>query len=83
MWAGKRQLHPDHLPATTARLKLVCAAELHDDLLRQVRVWTRLGYTGPQIQEEIDLRYESILRIAMAALPMASSSSSSVAMGAS
>lgn len=83
MWAGKRQLHPDHLPATNARLKLVCAAELHDDLLRQVRVWTRLGYTGPQIQEEIDLRYESILRIAMAALPMASSSSSSVAMGAS
>ena len=68
---GKRQLHPDRLPATKVRLKLVCAAELHDDLLHQVRVWTRLGYTGKQIQDELDARYDSILSIAKAALPMA------------
>ena len=67
---GKRQLDADCLPAI-ARLNLVCAAELHDDLLHKVRMWTRLGYTSEQIQEELDARYESILTIAKTALPMA------------
>jgi hypothetical protein len=43
------------------RLKVVCAAELYDDMLRQVRMWTRLGYSASQVQQEVDSRFDAIL----------------------
>ena len=39
------------------KFKAVCIPEIYDDLFRQVRVWARMGYTGPQIQKEIDGRF--------------------------
>ena len=42
-------------------VNVVCAAELWDDLFRQVRVWTRLGHTPAQIQHAVDTRWAALL----------------------
>ena len=67
---GMRQLQPTELQGGGhyKKLRVVCAAELHDDLLRQVRMWTRLGYGAGQVQEELDARYGSLLETVTAAV---------------
>ena len=42
---------------------VVCSAVVYDDLLRQVRVWTRLGHTPEQIQGDLDFRYGPLLDV--------------------
>ena len=48
---GLRQLKPTEVQGGGhyKKLKVVCAAELHDDLMRQVRMWTRLRYGAGQV----------------------------------
>jgi len=43
-------------------LHIVCSSTIYDDLFRQVRHWTRKGYTAKQIQTELDIRFEDILQ---------------------
>ncbi|POM79391.1 Hypothetical protein PHPALM_2956 [Phytophthora palmivora] len=38
----------------------VCAAEIYDDYFRQVRIWTRMGYSAAVIQRELDQRFEPV-----------------------
>jgi Family of unknown function (DUF6739) len=54
---GERELERlcHRYPGATAPYSL-CSAQIYDDLFRQVRVWTRLGYTPEQIQHELDCR---------------------------
>ena len=42
---------------------VICSAVVYDDLLRQVRVWTRLGHNPEQIQEDLDFRYGPLLDV--------------------
>lgn len=39
----------------------ICAAEVHDDLLREVRISTRMGYSPSHIQSILDRRFRPIL----------------------
>ena len=43
--------------------KVLCAAENNDNLLRQVRMWTRRGYSAAQIQAELDAKYGLMLQL--------------------
>jgi hypothetical protein len=40
--------------------KMICSAVIYDDLLRQVRIWIRMGYAPQDIQNELDQRYSAI-----------------------
>ena len=42
------------------RFEVVCPSIIHDDLLRQVRVWARMGYSAKVIQAELDTRFRPI-----------------------
>ena len=46
----------------TAGLHIICSSAIYDDLYRQVRQWTRMGYSAFDIQAELDGRYPAILR---------------------
>lgn len=48
---------------TGQRFEAICAANIYDDYFRQVRVWARMGYTPSQIQHELDVRFEEILKM--------------------
>eukprot|EP00471_Norrisiella_sphaerica_P005521 CAMPEP_0184488658 /NCGR_PEP_ID=MMETSP0113_2-20130426/12966_1 /TAXON_ID=91329 /ORGANISM="Norrisiella sphaerica, Strain BC52" /LENGTH=657 /DNA_ID=CAMNT_0026871593 /DNA_START=553 /DNA_END=2526 /DNA_ORIENTATION=- len=37
--------------------KTICSAEIYDDLFRQVRIWTRMGYKPIEIQRELSARF--------------------------
>ena len=39
---------------------VVDCSTIYDDLLRQVRVWARLGHSAEEIQAELDARFQSI-----------------------
>ena len=39
---------------------IICTAVLYDDLLRQVRVWARLGHSPLEIQTELDARFARV-----------------------
>jgi len=43
-------------------LHIICSSAIYDDLFRQVRQWTRMGYSAKDIQVELDGRYQAILR---------------------
>jgi len=45
-----------------AGLHVICSSAIYDDLFRQVRQWTRMGYSAKDIQAELDGRYQAILR---------------------
>ena len=52
----------EHLKAESGnQLSVICPALIYDDLLRQVRVWTRLGYNAETIQAELDTQTCDIL----------------------
>ena len=46
----------------TAGLHIICSSAIYDDLYRQIRQWTRMGYSASDIQAELDGRYHAILR---------------------
>ena len=52
-------LEKDHENAVS----VICAANSYDQYFRQVRMWARMGFSANQIQEELDVRFESILTI--------------------
>jgi hypothetical protein len=43
-------------------LHIVCSATIYDDLFRQVRQWTRMGYAAKEIQTELDIRFEDMIQ---------------------
>jgi len=43
-------------------LHIVCSSLIYDDLFRQVRQWARLGFSGPAIQKELDVRFQDIIQ---------------------
>jgi hypothetical protein len=51
----------DKLPPTSG-LHIICSSTIYDDLFRQVRHWTRLGYNEKEIQRELDIRYQGIIK---------------------
>ena len=48
--------------SSTSGLHVICSSAIYDDLFRQVRQWTRMGYAAKDIQKELDGRYQAILR---------------------
>jgi len=42
-------------------LQIICSSSIHDDVLRKVRTWARMGYTAIEIQREIDVQYLELL----------------------
>jgi hypothetical protein len=46
-----------HPGPTSKQLYTICAAEIYDDLFRQVRVWARMGHDPQSIQQELDARF--------------------------
>ncbi|KAL1523608.1 hypothetical protein AB1Y20_018544 [Prymnesium parvum] len=46
-----------------SRVHIICTAVLYDDLLRQVRVWARLGHSAQEIQSELDSRFARVAGI--------------------
>ncbi|KDO25020.1 hypothetical protein SPRG_09750, partial [Saprolegnia parasitica CBS 223.65] len=50
------------------RIGSICAAELHDDYFRQVRIWTRMGHSASTIQDELDMRFAEVLAIKQSTL---------------
>jgi len=42
-------------------LQIICSSSIHDDVLRQVRTWARMGYNAAEIQREIDVQYLELL----------------------
>eukprot|EP00913_Durusdinium_trenchii_P019553 g18380.t1 len=51
-----------------AGFKVLSAAEIIDDLLREVRQWARHGFTGPEIQAELDRRDLQTLKVVRSAM---------------
>ncbi|CAJ1378689.1 unnamed protein product, partial [Effrenium voratum] len=51
-----------------AGFQVLSAAEIIDDLLREVRQWARHGFTGPEIQAELDLRDAVTLKLLRSAM---------------
>uniref|UniRef100_A0A7S3YBG2 Uncharacterized protein n=2 Tax=Lotharella globosa TaxID=91324 RepID=A0A7S3YBG2_9EUKA len=43
--------------------KTICSAVIYDDLLRQVRIWTRMGYKPYEIQRELNQRFAPIFSL--------------------
>jgi hypothetical protein len=39
----------------------ICSSKIHDDLFREVRVWTRMDFSPSEIQKTLDRRYRPIL----------------------
>jgi hypothetical protein len=52
VWLGPYPTNPPHL--------FLGSAVLYDDVLRQCRVWARLGHSAKEIQQELDARYDRI-----------------------
>lgn len=46
----------------TSGLHIICSSTIYDDLFRQVRQWTRMGYNEAEIQRELDIRYQGIIK---------------------
>merc|ERR1711972_441317 len=42
-------------------LEIICSARIHDDILRAVRLWARMGYSADEIQREIDEQFQEII----------------------
>jgi hypothetical protein len=53
---------------SSSRLHTICAAEIYDDLFRQVRVWARMGYDAQAIQLEMDSRFLELEQSLVAAV---------------
>lgn len=51
---------PQHPPPG---VHIICTAVLYDDLLRQVRVWARLGHSPAEIQRELDARFARVAAV--------------------
>lgn len=43
-------------------LHIICSSTIYDDLFRQVRQWIRMGYKDTQVQKELDIRFQDIIR---------------------
>ena len=59
---------------TSSGLQIICSSSIHDDVLRQVRLWARWGYSASEIQKEMDTQYQEILHRSFAVQQQVSSS---------
>ena len=57
--------HAEHAPwgEDGAGVHIICTAVVYDDLLRQVRVWARLGHSPTEIQSELDERFSRVANV--------------------
>jgi hypothetical protein len=44
-----------------SKVHVICSSEIHDDLFREVRIWTRMDFTPTDIQNALDRRYRPVL----------------------
>lgn len=44
-----------------SNLSTICSSLVHDKLLHQVRVWSRMGFSPASIQEELDFQFAKVL----------------------
>ncbi|GMI30436.1 hypothetical protein TeGR_g13704, partial [Tetraparma gracilis] len=59
--AGRDQLEAENRGGELAGLEVVCSSIIHDELFKSVRIWSRMGFSGGAIQEELDFRFARIL----------------------
>ena len=50
------EIRENHSP----KFRIVCAAEIYDELFRQVRIWARMGYSAEDIQNELDTSFKAV-----------------------
>jgi hypothetical protein len=43
------------------KVTVICSSVVHDELLRSVRMWSRMGFSPQSIQEELDFQFAKIL----------------------
>jgi len=53
----------DVVQQAAGKIHIICTAVLYDDLLRQVRVWARLGHSPAEIQKELDGRFGRVAAV--------------------
>jgi hypothetical protein len=58
---GESSSDETNVPPTSG-LHIICSSTIYDDLFRQVRQWARMGYSEAQIQRELDIRYQGIIK---------------------
>lgn len=58
---------------TSSGLRIICSSSIHDDVLRQVRLWARRGFSAAEIQREMDIQYQEILHKSFAVQQQVSS----------
>ncbi|KAJ3020160.1 hypothetical protein HKX48_001212 [Thoreauomyces humboldtii] len=56
------------LPASTT---VICSSDLYDATLRQIRAWSRAGFSPKEIQKELDARSAYVARLAAAIVEVA------------
>eukprot|EP00439_Symbiodinium_sp_Y106_P051507 s1679_g6.t2 len=61
-----------------AGFQVLSAADVIDDLLREVRQWARHGFSGHEIQSELDRRDAVTLKLLRSAMHASASSASIV-----
>ena len=65
-WRRKKEPTVENEADTSSKqhkgLHIICSSTIYDDLFRQVRQWIRMGYTETQIQKELDIRFQDIIR---------------------
>ena len=44
-----------------SNLSTICSSLVHDRLLHQVRVWSRMGFSPMSVQEELDFQFAKVL----------------------
>lgn len=49
--------------AEASDVTVICSAEVHDDVLQQVRSWFRQGYLPHHIQDTLDSKYSRVLDV--------------------
>ena len=49
-----KSISPLDSPKKAAGLYMICSSAIYDDLYRQVRQWTRMGYPALDIQAELE-----------------------------
>ena len=61
-WRRAQTSNADTSSVNTHGLHIICSSAIYDNLFRQIREWTRTGYSQEAIQKELDVRYEEMLQ---------------------
>jgi hypothetical protein len=64
--ASERAAEKKSAPPAPPGFEVISSPLIYDDLFRQVRQWTRLGFSPAQIQGELDTRFAHIHEVMLA-----------------